>query len=88
MKRRTSATGTASSGIRVARKPWRKTKTTMTTRASASTSVLTISRIRRSRPGSCRATSHSRVGREPRLDLVHQLRRALHGVDALEPGSW
>ena len=36
-------TGTASSGIRVARKPWRKMNTTMITRASASKSVITIS---------------------------------------------
>ena len=39
----TSDTGTASVGISVARKPCRKTKTTMMTRISASTSVLTIS---------------------------------------------
>ena len=39
----TSDTGTASSGISVARKPCRKTKTTMMTRISASKSVLTIS---------------------------------------------
>ena len=39
----TSDTGTASSGIRVARQPCRKTKTTMMTRTSASNSVLTIS---------------------------------------------
>ena len=41
----TSATGTASSGMRVARKLWRKMKTTMTTRMRASTRVLTISRM-------------------------------------------
>src|SRR5207237_603813 len=45
MKAPTSATGTASSGMSVVRKPWRKTKTTMTTRMSASTSVMTIYRI-------------------------------------------
>ena len=39
----TSETGTASSGISVARQPCRKMKTTMMTRASASKSVLTIS---------------------------------------------
>ena len=39
----TSDTGTASSGISVARQPCRKTKTTMMTRTSASNSVLTIS---------------------------------------------
>jgi hypothetical protein len=44
MKVPTSDTGTASSGIKVARKPWRKMNTTMTTRARASKSVLTISR--------------------------------------------
>ena len=43
MKVPTSDTGTASSGIRVARKPCRKMNTTMTTRSSASKSVLTIS---------------------------------------------
>ncbi len=41
----TRATGTASSGMSVARKLCRKTKTTMTTRMSASTRVLTISRM-------------------------------------------
>ena len=44
MKVPTSETGTASSGIKVARNPWRKMNTTMTTRARASKSVLTISR--------------------------------------------
>ena len=39
----TSDTGTASSGISVARQPCRKTKTTMMTRMRASTSVFTIS---------------------------------------------
>ncbi len=39
----TSETGTASSGIKVARKPCRKMKTTMMTSTSASKSVLTIS---------------------------------------------
>ena len=39
----TSDTGTVSSGIRVARRPWRKMNTTRSTRASASKSVLTIS---------------------------------------------
>ena len=43
MKVPTSETGTASSGINVARKPWRKMKTTITTRTRASKSVLTIS---------------------------------------------
>ena len=38
-----SDTGTASSGIKVARKPWRKMKTTITTRTRASKSVFTIS---------------------------------------------
>jgi len=41
----TSATGTASSGMSVARKPCKKMKTTRTTRSSASTSVFVISRI-------------------------------------------
>ena len=40
-----SDTGTASSGIRVARQPCRKMKTTMMTRTSASKSVFTISRM-------------------------------------------
>ncbi len=39
----TRATGTASVGISVALKPCKKMKTTMTTRISASTRVLTIS---------------------------------------------
>jgi hypothetical protein len=38
-----SETGTASSGISVARQPWRKMKTTMMTRTIASTSVWRIS---------------------------------------------
>ena len=38
-----SETGTASSGMSVARQPWRKMKTTMMTRISASKRVLTIS---------------------------------------------
>ena len=38
-----SETGTASSGIRVARQPCRKMNTTMMTRISASQRVLTIS---------------------------------------------
>jgi hypothetical protein len=41
----TSDTGTARSGISVARQPWRKMNTTMMTRMSASKSVLTISRM-------------------------------------------
>jgi hypothetical protein len=45
MNEPTSATGTASSGMSVARKPCRKTNTTRTTRSSASTSVFVISRI-------------------------------------------
>ena len=43
MNEPTRATGTASSGISVARKPCRNTKTTMTTRIRASNRVLTIS---------------------------------------------
>ena len=39
------ATGTASRGIIVARKPWRKRKTTMATNRIATTSVVTISLI-------------------------------------------
>ena len=41
----TSETGTASSGMRVARQLWRKMKTTMITRTIASRSVFTISCI-------------------------------------------
>ena len=41
----TSDTGTARSGMRVARHPWRKMNTTMMTRASASNRVWTISLI-------------------------------------------
>ena len=40
-----SETGTAASGISVARHPCRKTKTTTTTRAIASRRVMTISRM-------------------------------------------
>jgi hypothetical protein len=39
----TRETGTASSGMRVARTPWRNTNTTTITSASASNSVTTIS---------------------------------------------
>jgi hypothetical protein len=45
MKVPMSETGTANSGMRVARQPWRKMKTTMTTKPSASKSVRRISWI-------------------------------------------
>ena len=43
MKVPTRETGTARRGMRVDRKPWRKMKTTITTRTRASKSVWTIS---------------------------------------------
>ena len=43
MKAPISETGTAISGISVARQPWRNRKTTMITSTIASTSVCTIS---------------------------------------------
>ena len=45
MKAPTMDTGTAKAGISVPRQPWRKMKTTSTTRPRAITSVLTMSSI-------------------------------------------
>ena len=86
----TRDTGTASSGISVARKPCRKTKTTMMTRTRASNSVLTISSMPAAHGQRRVERRHVvEVGREARLDLLHQLRRRRCMVSmAFEPGSW
>ena len=78
----TSETGTASSGIKVARQPCRKMKTTMMTRMSASKSVLTISLI----PSVTASVVSSEISvvevlRESFLQILHQLLGAVHRVD-------
>src|SRR6266403_1755889 len=83
----TSETGTASSGIRVARKPWRKMNTTMTTSTSASTSVLTISWIPALTARVVERRHVVKIVRESRLGLLHQLRRSLHGLDGVGAGQ-
>ena len=85
----TSDTGTASSGISVARKPCRKTKTTMTTRMIASTSVLTISlmpSVTASVVSS--AVTYSRSWGNRAFASSISLVAAFMVSMAFEPGSW
>ena len=70
--------------MRVDRKPWRKMKTTITTRTRASKSVLTISVMPSLTASVVSSADHVvEIVGKPRLGLVHELGRGLHGVDGV-----
>jgi len=85
----TSETGTASSGIRVARKPWRKMKTTMITSAIASKSVLTISWMPAltARVVSSAVTYSRSCGNRALASSISFVAACMVAM-AFEPGSW
>ena len=85
----TSDTGTVRSGMSVARQLWRKTKTTSTTSAMASSSVSTISRM----PAFTGAVVSSEISyfmpggnRVARSAIVFRMLSATSS--AFEPGVW
>jgi hypothetical protein len=85
----TSDTGTASSGIKVARKPWRKTNTTMATRRRASNSVFTISRMPALTASVVSSdTTYSRSFGNRAFASSMSFVAAFMVSMALEPGSW
>ena len=78
----TSETGTASSGISVARQPWRKTKTTRITSTIASTSVVhdLVDALAHGERGVER-DGVVEIGREALLQLLHQRAGLAHRLD-------
>ncbi|MBV6506137.1 MAG: hypothetical protein ILNGONEN_01708 [Syntrophorhabdaceae bacterium] len=85
----TSETGTAHKGIRVARHPCKKRKTTIMTRINASTRVMTIS-LMPSVTGSVvsREIEYSRsCGKRFFQSAISFLTRSAVSI-ALDPGSW
>ncbi len=83
-----SETGTASSGISVARQPCRKMKTTIMTRTSASQRVLTIS-LMPSRTAWVVSSGMLviEVGGEALLDLLHEPLDPVGGLDRVGAGQ-